>query len=236
MRQTKEIIKEYRKENNLTAAELAEKLGVSQVFLTKIENEQKKISEKLLSSLKEVLPNNLIEEIILYENYKKTPDDVKKKLCGLEEKALRLENKIKSNARILLEEEFVVIPVRAKASAGNGYINLEECLYEMKIRKNGFHQDCYLIEVVGNSMEPKLEDGAFVVVDPRQIDYIKDKIYVVKFEDETYIKKVEIDENTGMMILKSVNPEFENKYITQKESSFVKILGRAVSFFYEGRL
>lgn len=140
------------------------------------------------------------------------------------------------NARILINEEFIDIPVRAKASAGNGYINLDECLYTMRIRKNGYHKDCYLIEVAGTSMSPLIEDGAFVIVDPHQTEYIKDKVYIVNYNEETYVKKVEINQDAGIMILKSVNPNYDSVYIPKGDSHLVKIMGRAVSFFYEGKL
>lgn len=217
----------------MSVAELADKVGCSQVFVTKIENEQKRVSEKILENLKLILSKKEIDEIIEYETYIDTPDSVKQKMQKMEK---QLETQIKGNTKIITDDDFIELPVRAKASAGNGYINLEECLYRTKIRKNGYSKDCYIIEVVGESMEPLIQEGAYVIVDPQQTSYIKDKVYVVKFEEETYVKKVEIDEKSNLMILKSVNPDYENKYIHSSESHLVKILGRAIAYTYEGKL
>lgn len=147
------------------------------------------------------------------------------------------EQYMKSNARLLPEETLISIPVMAKASAGNGYINFSnQPLYNKLIRKNGFHEHCYLIEVAGNSMEPLIQDGAYVVVDPYQTDYIEGKVYVIKYGDEVYIKRVILKTDANLMILKSINPDYEDIYITGEESEQIKIIGRAVKFIYEGNL
>ncbi|MGL5937048.1 MAG: helix-turn-helix domain-containing protein [Cetobacterium sp.] len=83
MKKSSEIIKEFRKERQLSAAALAEQIGISQVFLTKIENEQKKISEKVLESLKKIMPQYLYQGIIEYENFINTPESVQKELIEL---------------------------------------------------------------------------------------------------------------------------------------------------------
>lgn len=38
-------------------------------------------------------------------------------------------------------------------------------------------------------MEPTLEDGDYALVDPDNIDYVKNKIYVVTYNDESFIKE-----------------------------------------------
>ena len=144
--------------------------------------------------------------------------------------------KEKSNL-IMPDEELILIPVMAKASAGNGYINFSnEPLYNKLIRKNGFNEKCYLIEVVGDSMEPLIQDGSYVVIDPYQTEYIENKIYVVKYDEEMYIKRVIVDIESNLMILKSVNPEYKDIYITAEKGDMVQILGRAVKYIFEGNL
>lgn len=164
-----------------------------------------------------------IEKIRMAVAIDRTPDIIKKQYMVSEVKPLN--------------DSLISIPVLAKASAGNGYINFSnEPLYNKLIRKNGFHENCYLIEVAGTSMEPLIQDGAFVVVDPYQIDYVENKIYVVKYGEETYIKRVILRPEAKIMILKSVNPEFGDIYISDDQSDQVKILGRAVKFIFEGNL
>lgn len=160
--------------------------------------------------------------------------EIFKKLGFIDEKIYSL--KEKSNVNIV-DEEMIWIPVMAKASAGNGYINFSnQPLYNKFIRKNGFNEKCYLIEVTGDSMEPQIPDGAYVVVDPYQVDYIENKIYVVKVDDEVYIKRVIVKQEANLMILKSINPSYEDIYITSDKSESVKIIGRAVKYIFEGNL
>lgn len=165
-----------------------------------------------------------IEKIKIAVAIDRTPDIIKQQY-------------LKSNARILVDDSFINIPVMAKASAGNGYINFSnQPLYNKLIRKNGFHEHCYLIEVAGNSMEPLIQDGAFVVVDPYQTDYLEGKVYVIRYADEVYIKRVILKPEAKVMILKSINPDYEDIYIPADQSDQIKIIGRAVKFIYEGSL
>lgn len=66
--------------------------------------------------------------------------------------------------------------------------------------------------------------GAFVVVDPYQINYIENKVYIIKYEKETYIKKVILKPEAKIMILKNINPDFEDIYISDDQSDQVKII------------
>lgn len=228
-----EILINYRKNKGLTVSKFAEMLGVSQVFLTHLEHDRRKISDDLFKKMENFLSKKEIEMLKETEKYKDVPEDIINKINLLEK-----ENKVlKSNAKILVDETVINIPVLAKASAGNGYINFSnQPLYNKLIRKNGFHEYCYLIEVFGNSMEPLIQDGAYVVVDPYQTDYIEGKIYVIRYRDEVYIKRVILKPEAKLMILKSINPDYEDIYIPTEQSEQVKIIGRAVKFIHEGSL
>lgn len=153
----------------------------------------------------------------------RTPDVIKRKLNST------------PNVKIL-NEELIKIPVKAIASAGNGYLNFEEDVKTVMVRKNGFDENCYLIEVSGNSMEPLIQDGAYIVVDPREIELIDNKIYVVDYNGQTYIKKVLKNEKIKAIILKSINTEYEDIYIVDEMLNNFSIKGRAVKFILEGKL
>ena len=228
-----EILINYRKNKGLTVSKFAEMLGVSQVFLTHLEHDRRKISDDLFKKMENFLSKKEIEMLKETEKYKDVPEDIINKINLLEK-----ENKaLKSNAKILVDETVINIPVLAKASAGNGYINFSnQPLYNKLIRKNGFHEYCYLIEVFGNSMEPLIQDGAYVVVDPYQTGYIEGKIYVIRYRDEVYIKRVILKPEAKLMILTSINPDYEDIYIPTEQSEQVKIIGRAVKFIHEGNL
>lgn len=217
------VLKQLRESRDITILKLSEISGVANGTIGDIERGKSNGSKKTLEKLANALKLNSIEKDELYTAF-------------LGRKVNESES-LKSNATILQEETLISIPVMAKASAGNGYINFSnQPLYNKLIRKNGFHEHCYLIEVSGNSMEPLIQDGAYVVVDPYQTDYIEGKVYVLKYADEVYIKRVILKSEAKVMILKSINPDYEDIYIPADQSDQIKIIGRAVKFIYEGNL
>lgn len=211
-------LKLLRENRNMSMEELANKAGVSKGIIGEIERDKTKSTLKTLDKIAKAL------ELTTEEKNRLDNAFMGRKILPI------------SNTRPLTEDDFIEMPVRAKASAGNGYINFEETLYTKLIRRGNFCQDCYLIEVVGNSMEPLIADGAFVIVDPHQTEYIANKIYVVKIGEETFVKRILIKEEAQVMILKSINPNYDDVYIAGKELENVKLLGRAIKFVYEGNL
>ena len=217
------VLKQLRESRDITILKLSEISGVANGTIGDIERGKSNGSKKTLEKLANALKLNSIEKDELYTAF-------------LGRKVNESES-LKSNATILQEETLISIPVMAKASAGNGYLNFSnQPLYNKLIRKNGFHEHCYLIELSGNSMEPLIQDGAYVVVDPYQTDYIEGKVYVLKYADEVYIKRVILKSEAKVMILKSINPDYEDIYIPADQSDQIKIIGRAVKFIYEGNL
>lgn len=211
-------LKLLRENRNMSMEELANKAGVSKGIIGEIERDKTKSTLKTLDKIAKAL------ELTIEEKNRLDNAFMGRKILPI------------SNTRPLTEDDFIEMPVRAKASAGNGYINFEETLYTKLIRRGSFCQDCYLIEVAGNSMEPLIADGAFVIVDPHQTEYIANKIYVVKIGEETFVKRILIKEEAQVMILKSINPDYDDVYIAGKELENVKLLGRAIKFVYEGNL
>ena len=220
-----DLLKETRLNKDMSMDKVVEELAkkgidINKSSLSRIENgDRQKIDSALLVELSNLYNFNFF------------------KFLGLNEKFINNNiSNAEGNGRIS-NEDFINIPVMAKASAGNGYINFSnQPLYNKLIRKNGFHEHCYLIEVSGNSMEPLIQDGAYVVVDPYQTDYIEGKVYVLKYADEVYIKRVILKTEAKVMILKSINPDYEDIYIPADQSDQIKIIGRAVKFIYEGNL
>lgn len=211
-------VKKLRESRNMSMEELANKAGVSKGIIGEIERDKTKSTLKTLDKIAKAL------ELTTEEKNRLDNAFMGRKILPI------------SNTRPLTEDDFIEMPVRAKASAGNRYINFEETLYTKLIRRGSFCQDCYLIEVAGNSMEPLIADGAFVIVDPHQTEYIANKIYVVKIGEETFVKRILIKEEAQVMILKSINPNYDDVYVAGKELENVKLLGRAIKFVYEGNL
>ena len=74
-----EILKNYRKNQGLTVAKFAEMLGVSQVFLTHLEHDKRKISESLFERLEEFLSKEELDNLRETEKMKDLPEDIIKK-------------------------------------------------------------------------------------------------------------------------------------------------------------
>ena len=225
-------LKEFLEKKEYKLEYAADAIGVSFGLLGHYINGRRSPSYKFLEKFFKAFNINQLEQKRIMElvEIDKMPEELKK---------IRVNNEKKQsipNGKKVTEDDFIEMPVKAKASAGNGYINFEDTLYTRLIRRGNFCQDCYLIEVAGNSMEPLIQDGSLVIVDPHQTEYMANKIYVVKVGEETFVKRVLIKEEAQVMILKSINTDYDDVYIAGRELENVKLLGRAIKFVYEGNL
>lgn len=225
-------LKEFLEKKGYKLEYAADEIGVSFGLLGHYINGRRSPSYKFLEKFFKAFNINQLEQKRIMElvEIDKMPEELKKIRVNKEKQ------QSVPNGKSLTEDDFIEMPVKAKASAGNGYINFEDTLYTRLIRRGNFCQDCYLIEVAGNSMEPLIQDGSLVIVDPHQTEYIANKIYVVKVGEETFVKRVLIKEEAQVMILKSINTDYDDVYIAGKELENVKLLGRAIKFVYEGNL
>ena len=206
-----EILKEIRLKNGDSLQRLAEKTEIVFTYIDKIEKGTRPINK-----------DNLEKFIKTYPLYKKQfekayldeimPESLKGSTFNMEE----------------LKVNTVILPVYGKASAGNGYINLDQEIYYFPIKKGDFSDRSFLVEINGNSMEPTLEDGDYALVDPDNIDYVKNKIYVVTYNDESFIKRMVVDDKSKIVMLKSDNPEYEDILITKDMQAYLKIEGRVI--------
>lgn len=205
------ILKEIRLKNGDSLQRLAEKTEIVFTYIDKIEKETRPINK-----------DNLEKFIKAYPLYKKEfekayldeimPDSLKDSTFSIEKQRVNT----------------IILPVFGKASAGNGYINLDQEIYYFPIKKGNFSDRSFLVEINGNSMEPTLEDGDYALVDPDNIDYVKNKIYVVTYNDESFIKRMVIDNKSKIIMLKSDNPEYEDILITKDMQVYLKIEGRVI--------
>ncbi|AYV92537.1 hypothetical protein A2U14_00765 [Fusobacterium necrophorum subsp. funduliforme] len=214
----KERLSELRKEKNISQEKFADLIGVSK------------------------------STISMYENGNRTPDfETEEKIAdffNVDLDYLRGRSKIRnkyqaqltSNAIILDKSQFISVPVYGRASAGCGCINMETVLYDKVIHINGYSHDSFLIEVSGDSMEPVIFDGEFVLVDPSHAEIEEGKIYVITYNNETFIKKIEEHEEDGIVVLKSINQKYRDRIIKQEEFENVKINGRVVKVISERKL
>lgn len=88
-----DILKKYRKEHNMTVAKFAELLGVSQVFLTHLEHDRRKISEDLFERLSEFLTEKEINQLRESELYKDVPEEILEKMENLKSENKKLKER-----------------------------------------------------------------------------------------------------------------------------------------------
>ena len=203
--------KEIRLKNNDSLRGLGEKIDISFSYIDQIEKGLRPINKDILEKFIKVYPlyKKQLEKAYLDEIM---PESLKGSTFNMEEQKVNT----------------VILPVYGKASAGNGYINLDQEIYYFPIKKGDFSDRSFLVEINGNSMEPTLEDGDYALVDPDNIDYVKNKIYVVTYNDESFIKRMVVDGKSKIVMLKSDNPEYEDILITKDMQVYLKIEGRVV--------
>lgn len=206
-----EIFKEIRLKNNDSLRGLGEKIDISFSYIDQIEKGLRPINKDILEKIIKVYPlyKRQLEKAYFDEIM---PESLKDSTFNMEEQKVNT----------------VILPVYGKASAGNGYINLDQEIYYFPIKKGNFSDRSFLVEINGNSMEPTLEDGDYALVDPDNIDYVKNKIYVVTYNDESFIKRMVIDDKSKIVMLKSDNPEYEDILITKDMQAYLKIEGRVI--------
>lgn len=76
----------------------------------------------------------------------------------------------------------------------------------------------FALEVKGNSMAPRIEDGDIIVVSPK-LEPRSGDICVVRVSDEDTVKRIKID---GQLIyLIPLNPEYEPMAVKKKDVTFI---------------
>ena len=206
-----QTLKEIRIKNGDSLRKLSEKTDIVFTYIDRLEKGTVPINKNLLEKFIKAYPlyKKQFEKAYLDEIM---PESLKGSTFNMEEQKVNT----------------VILPVYGKASAGNGYINLDQEIYYFPIKKGDFSDRSFLVEINGNSMEPTLEDGDYALVDPDNIDYVKNKIYVVTYNDESFIKRMVVDDKSKIVMLKSDNPEYEDILITKDMQVYLKIEGRVI--------
>ena len=120
-----------------------------------------------------------------------------------------------------------------KASAGTGIIPFEVNVIGKYIIDKLFfstpqkQDNIKILQVEGDSMEPTIQDGSFIVIDITKNEKI-DGIYAILLDNNVFIKRLQFNLDGTIKII-SDNEKYEAKLYDPKESQvFFKILGRKV--------
>ncbi len=129
--------------------------------------------------------------------------------------------------------ELVDVPkVAATVSAGGGSYENEAFpigshpFPRQWLSKMGNPSTMVFMDVVGNSMEPSINDGDMVLIDQSGTSLSPHGIFAVGFEDTLYIKRVE--QRSGYIILHSDNPDYSDMEIGGDELDSFRVIGKVI--------
>ncbi|MEI6856188.1 S24 family peptidase [Psychrilyobacter sp.] len=213
------LLKQLREEKKLTMKELAAKSGISISTIGEIERGANKSRPRTLEKLAVSL--ELTEEKRRQLFLSILPDNVN--------------DTIKPNAKIIKTRK---VPMYGTASAGPGYLNLNEEIDEdFEVPDEDYKKGRFTVKVEGNSMsgvgDRTIPCGSIALVDPVMCEGIEGligKVCVFTYNDETYIKQLEVD-NQNLIHLVSFNQDISDIIILDREE--LKCEGRVVSTYWK---
>ena len=180
---TAEALKFWLKETNMKQSDLAEKTGISQGHISNMSTGTRGIPTANLEKICEVLGISIPEFFARND----------------------------SN----LPEVSYVPRVSARPRAGNGGLEVDGGFtgyYSFHTsflqRKNGSEETMRIFAIDGNSMEPTLQSGDLIMVNLRQDDISSGQIYLLRFEHELMVKRLE-KRPGGVIRIRSDNDYYE---------------------------
>ncbi|WP_045214712.1 LexA family transcriptional regulator [Desulfonatronovibrio magnus] len=130
------------------------------------------------------------------------------------------------------EDSFLVPKVSAKACAGAGSLEIQDNIVDeipfslQWISQKGSPRHMVLMDIVGESMSPELEEGDAILVDQSQQSIINRNLYVVGLDDTIQVKRVQT--STGLVVLLSSNRNFMPITLQGDELDNLRVIGRVL--------
>lgn len=221
------LIRQLREQNALSQADLAAAAGTSQPQINRLETGERKMTKKWAERLAKPLNTSAI--VLLFG---------KPETSGVE---IRVDNspaKDLPNAKILGKIEGIgqKIPVYGQAVGGvDGEFEMNgNILYEVMAPPSLSHiNGAYGVQISGDSMWPRYEDGEVAFIDPKRRlkkgDYI---VAQIQLEENgpllAYVKKF-IRHNAAELVLEQFNPPKELRFEagTVRTVHFIALAGVA---------
>lgn len=91
------------------------------------------------------------------------------------------------------------------------------------IRSKGNPENMTVIRAFGDSMEPTIADGSVVLIDEGRRQFVKNKIYYLRYNGQMYIKRL-VDRDGHLAIVADNDP---NSYLISDADDF-EIIGRCI--------
>lgn len=84
-----------------------------------------------------------------------------------------------------------------------------------------------IIEAVGNSMSPTINDGDTLIIDTKVVEANSDGIYVLSVRNSLMVKRIQLQIDGDILVL-SDNPSFEPKRIQANDFEMMRIVGQVL--------
>lgn len=202
--------------------EFVKSLGISTVTLSNYMNGKRKPDSEFLFAIKKKL-NIRLDWLLAGDGPMRPVEESRQEPSPLVERTCEC------------DVDLIMIPrVAARLAAGTGSLETDGDVrghYAFRsdwIRRKGNVSQMVLMDVTGDSMLPKIENGDMVLVDQGHTRITAYGIYAVGVEDAVYVKQLRT--RPGQLILHSLNPDYEDIVVDtatdQPES--VRIIGRVL--------
>ena len=213
-----EKVKSLRERNGLNQTQFAEKIGVKQGFISKVESN---------------LASFTVDHIILLRN-----------IFSLDMNWFFSGEDTAGDLRVgsVYEEHcddysgYVQVPrYEISASAGGGVIVQSEQIVDHLAFKGTWLKNqlglspasAAVISVDGDSMEPYLSDGDLILIDSSVTRIKNDSIYVLQYGDSLLVKRIQVKRD-GTVIVKSDNERYEPEIFRGDAVLQLRVVGRVV--------
>ncbi|MBO7154856.1 MAG: helix-turn-helix domain-containing protein [Campylobacter sp.] len=245
MRLSKKI-KEYRLEKGWTQYDLAKFSGVSLGSIKRYETDNGNITYANL----EKIANALQKDISNFQNNKMSlsmsPSQDTNLSPSQDKYVSKSQNLSPSNPlntpNLKKPQDIINIPYfeDTYASAGSGIINYDETPIVMSFDINflrvflkitGSLNNLHIINAKGDSMEPTINGGELLYINPYENEQsvISGCIYVINYDGDIFVKRVDKNPVTKSLTLISDNPKYEPIKIEATDLKNCKIIGRVVA-------
>jgi phage repressor protein C with HTH and peptisase S24 domain len=130
------------------------------------------------------------------------------------------------------EDMFLVPKVSARACAGSGSFEVQENIIDelpfstVWIRKKGSPGNMIVMEVMGDSMYPELEEGDNILVDQSQKQVSNNCVYVIGLDETLQVKRVQ--SLPGLIILLSANRHYPPVSVQGDEIDTLRVIGKVL--------
>ncbi|MCF8105678.1 MAG: helix-turn-helix domain-containing protein [Desulfohalobiaceae bacterium] len=137
-------------------------------------------------------------------------------------------------------DRFWEIPiVTARLGAGGGSHMVDaDVRGHIAFRSDWLHhkgrpRDMVLMEVIGDSMEPAIREGDFVLIDQSQKEIYAGGVYALGLEETIMVKR--LDKHPSELVILSSNPEYSPIVLQGDELETVRIIGRVIGMWRDFR-